>query len=209
MRDVGRCVGLVLGACLVAEAAAGQARDSGEVAAGVDALRREVAGLQLALRHQEERYEAMRGELRAVAEGVTELRNRAAPPVVLPFLSGSPPSTDNVGVSRVAVFAPRLVVDSARQHDIVFLRLKRVEPGAIRPVADLELGSDQLQLDLPLDQNGALYILDWQTSEGTSYNLLLRDGAGGAESLAAPAATVQVKPLQNQGRFIFVGYSVE
>ena len=130
-------------------------------------------------------------------------------PVAQPFLSGPPPSTDAVGVSKVAVFAPRVVVDSARQHDSVFLKVRRVEAGAIRAVADVELGSDQMQVDLPLDQNGALYIVDWQTSEGQTYSLLLRDGSAGTDSSAQPAATVQVKPLQNQGRFLFVGYRVE
>jgi hypothetical protein len=66
------------------------------------------------------------------------------------------------------------------------------------------LPPDAVFADLPIDQNGALYLVEWSTTDGQSYNLVLRDGASGQ-----PAATVPVKPLQNQGRFVFVGYRVE
>ena len=82
----------------------------------------------------------------------------------------------------------------------MFLRVKRVEPGRLQPVGDAELGNDGVAV-LPIDQNGALYVVDWSTSEGHTYDLVLRDGASGQ-----PAATVQVRPLQSQGRFVFVGY---
>ena len=62
----------------------------------------------------------------------------------------------------------------------------------------------EVQTYLPIDQNGALYLVEWSTTDGQSYNLVLRDGASGQ-----PAATVPVKPLQSQGRFVFVGYRVE
>ena len=32
-------------------------------------------------------------------------------------------------------------------------------------------------VDLPIDQSGALYLVEWSTSEGHVYNLVLRDGA--------------------------------
>jgi hypothetical protein len=79
-----------------------------------------------------------------------------------------------------------------------------VEPGALRVLGDLDFTSDQAGVDLPVDQNGALYVLEWSTSEGHTYTLSLRDGASGQT-----AAVVQVKPLQSKGRFIFVGYRVE
>ena len=45
---------------------------------------------------------------------------------------------------------------------------------------------------------------EWQTSEGHSYALVLEDGASGL-----PAATVQVRPQQTKGRFLFVAYRVD
>jgi hypothetical protein len=202
----------LLATLLAPPPARAQARpgDVGDVMAEVLELRRQVAGLHLVLRQRDEMLDGMRKELRGVGDEVQALKERVAPPVALPFLSGPPPSTDSVGVAKVAVFAPRVAVDSARRHDIVFLQVRRVEAGGIRQVADVELGGDVLAADLPIDQNGALYIVDWKTSEGQTYNLLLRDGAGGPEALGGqPAASVQVKPLQSQGRFIFVGYRVE
>jgi hypothetical protein len=71
-------------------------------------------------------------------------------------------------------------------------------------VAEVELTSDAPSVDLPLDQNGALYLVEWLTAEGQTYNLVLRDGASGQ-----PAASAPVKALQAQGRFVFVGYRVE
>ncbi len=205
-------VAAFLATLLAPPPARAQARpgDVGDVMAEVLELRRQVAGLHLILRQRDEMLDGMRKELRGVGDEVLALRERVAPPVALPFLSGPPPSTDSVGVAKVAVFAPRVAVDSARRHDIVFLQVRRVEAGGLRQVADVELGGDVLAADLPIDQNGALYIVDWKTSEGQTYNLLLRDGAGGPDVPGGqPAASVQVKPLQSQGRFIFVGYRVE
>ncbi len=214
MRTLRRVAALALAALLAPALARGQAarnggNDTGEMLAQIQDLRRQVAGLHQTLRQRDEWFDALKKDLGAVGDDVASLKDRVVPPVALPFLSGPPPSSDTVGVAKVAVFAPRIAVDSSRRHDIVFLRVKRVEAGAVKPVAELELGGDQLQIDLPLDQNGALYIVDWQTSEGQTYTLLLRDGSGGPESLAQPAASVQVKPLQSQGRFIFVGYRVD
>ena len=55
-----------------------------------------------------------------------------------------------------------------------------------------------------LDDSGALYVVDWETSEGHVYNLVLRDGAS-----EQPAASVRVHEYQGRGRFAFVGYRVE
>ena len=140
----------------------------------------------------------------ALGEDLGSLKDRLTTSVAGPFLSGPPPSSDAVGVAKVAVFAPRLEIDAARRHDLLQVRVRRVEPGAVRVVGDVDFTSDQPGVDLPVDQNGALYVLEWSTSEGHAYSLSLRDGASGQT-----AAVVQVKPLQSKGRFIFVGYRVE
>jgi hypothetical protein len=46
--------------------------------------------------------------------------------------------------------------------------------------------------------------VEWSTSDGNAYFLQLKDGAS-----AQTVAQVQVKQLQSQGRFIFVGYRVD
>lgn len=102
------------------------------------------------------------------------------------------------------MFAPRLEVDATRRHDTVSLRVRRVEPGSVRVIGDVDFLSDQISVDLPVDQNGALYLVEWSTSEGHAYTLSLRDGASGQT-----AAVAQVKPLQSKGRFIYVGYRIE
>lgn len=201
----------LLMALLAAPLARAQARpgEVNEMLAQIEELRRQVGGLQASLHQRDEWLDTLKKDVGAVGEEVAALKERVASPVALPFLSGPPPSSDVVGVSKVAVFAPRIAVDALHRHDIVFLRVKRVEPGNVRLVAEVELGGDQTQVDLPVDLNGALYVVDWQTSEGQTYNLLLRDGSAGPDSSTQAAATVQVKQLQNQGRFIFVGYRVE
>ena len=144
------------------------------------------------------------------ASGPTEIRlvtrQRTPPPapIAAPFLSGPPPSSDSAGVARVAVFAPRVEVDSQRRHDTVFLRLRRIEAHAVELVAELSLSQDAVAIELPLDKSGSLYVAEWSTSEGHSYTLQLKDGASGQL-----AASAQVKPLQAQGRLIFVGYRLE
>jgi hypothetical protein len=176
------------------------------VATEVGQLRSQVATLAVQLRQRDERIEAMKTDLHGLRDDVLVLRRRPVltPPVAGPFLSGPPASSDAVGVSKVAVFAPRVEAESPRRHDVVTLRVRRVEADSVKAVGDAELTQDAATIDLPLDQNGALYIVEWSTSEGHSYNLVLRDGTSGL-----PAASVQVKPLQSQGRFIFVGYRVE
>lgn len=192
-------IALALG--VAAPAAAEQIED---LAQEVGRLRLQVASLELVLRSREEKIEALGRDVRALAEALSVLREQSAPPVAGPFLSGPPPSSDSVGVAKVAVFLPRVEVDATRRHDVVNLKVRRVEATAIRSAGEVDLATDQTSVDLPLDQNGALYIVEWSTSEGNSYNLVLRDGTSGQA-----AATVQVKPLQNQGRFILVGYRVE
>ena len=177
----------------------------------VTVLRAEMGRLRgemSALEGEKKRWEAgvseLRESMKAVSDGVDVLRDRVATPVAAPFLSAPPPSSDTVGVAKVAVFAPRVEAEAQRRRDIVFLKLKRVEAGQVKLVAEVELPADQAGVDLPLDQNGALYIVEWATSDGNAFNLQLKDGTS-----ALTAAFVQVKNLQSQGRFIFVGYRVE
>jgi hypothetical protein len=186
-----------------------QAPDLGPVIREIQTLQREVIGLGVALKQRDDSLAAMRKDVASMGDEIGALRAKVVVPVAAPFLSGPPPSTDAVGYAKVAVFAPMVVVDSARRHDLVSLHVKRVEAGAIRHVANIDLLGDDFSVALPLDQNGALYIVDWFTSEGQSFSLLLRDGAGGPEDLPQPAATVQVKQLQRQGRFVFVGYRAD
>ena len=142
--------------------------------------------------------------MKVVGDGFEALRERMATTVAGPFLSAPPPSSDLVGVSKVAVFAPRLEAEAQRRRDIVFLKVRRVEAGEVRLVAEVELPADQPGVDLPIDHSGALYIVEWTTSDGNAYALELKDGTS-----TQIVATVQVKQLQSQGRFIFVGYRVE
>lgn len=176
----------------------------GALASEVAQLRSQVAGLEQQLRQRDEKVLEMGRDLRALREEMKGWTRDRPAALSAPFLSAPPPSSDTVGVAKVAVFAPRVEVDSLRRHDIVFLKVRRVEAEGLRAVAEVELGQDVTTVDLPVDQNGALYLVDWSTSEGHSYSLTLKDGASGL-----PVATVQVKQLQSQGRFIFVGYGVE
>ncbi len=145
----------------------------------------------------------VREELKGVRGDVKELKERPQP-VAAPFLAAPPAGSDRLGVARTAVFAPRIDVDSFRRHDTVELKLRRVEATAIRTVAELELTPDVNGIELPIDQNGALYLVEWSTSEGHLYDLVLRDGASGQ-----PLASVPVKEKQSEGRFVLVGYRVE
>jgi hypothetical protein len=174
------------------------------------ALRSEVLRLQTELallrdtqKVRDEFLETVRQELVGVRDDVREMRERPQP-VAAPFLAGPPASSDKLGVARGAVFAPRIEVDSFLRHDTVVLKLRRVEASAVRTVAEVELTPDANGVDLPIDQSGALYIVEWSTSEGHVYNLVLRDGASGQ-----PAASVPVREKQNEGRFVLVGYRVE
>jgi hypothetical protein len=167
-------------------------------------LRAEVSSLRLELFQRTDAVLAMKGDLGALRDEVRSSRERGASSVAAPFLSGPPVPSDLLGVAKTAVFAPRVEADSTRRRDTVTLRVKRIEAGALHKVAEVELTSDAPSVDLPLDQNGALYLVEWLTTEGQTYNLVLKDGASGQ-----PAASAPVKALQAQGRFVFVGYRVE
>jgi hypothetical protein len=169
----------------------------------VSRLQSEVALLQGSLRERNELLGTVRQELVGVREDLRELRDRPQP-VAAPFLAAPPAGSDRLGVAKGAVFAPRVEVDSFLRHDTVVLKLRRVEAAAVRTVAEVELTPDAAGVDLPIDQSGALYLVEWSTSEGHVYNLVLRDGASGQ-----PAASVPVKEKQNEGRFVLVGYRVD
>ena len=185
-------------------ASSGATQEGADLVAEIGRLRGQVAYLEMQLRQRDDAIDGVRKDMRALSEEVGGLNDRIASPLSGPFLAGPPPSSDSVGVAKVAVFAPRIEVDSPRRHDLVSLKIKRIEPGGARVVEETELGTDQLGVDVPIDQNGALYVIDWSTAEGLSYSLQLKDGASGLT-----AATAQVKPLQNEGRFILVGYRID
>ena len=133
------------------------------------------------------------------------VRDRLSLVIATTFLSSPPPSSDVVGVAKVPVFGPRIEAETSRQRDALNLRVKRYDASGLRQGGnDIEVGSGQLQVALPVDQNGALYVVDWWTSEGYTYSVQLRDGAS-----ELPVATVQVRPLQNKGRFFYVAYRLE
>jgi hypothetical protein len=169
----------------------------------VERLQGKVAALETRARQRDDDLDGMKGDLKLVEAGVTELRSRPVTPPSGPFMAGPPPSSDAVGVAKTVVFAPRIEVDTPKRRDIVSVKLRRVEAGGARLIAERELANDE-GLELPIDQNGALYIVEWSTTEGQTYGLLLRDGTSGQT-----AATAQVKVLQTQGRFLFVGDRAE
>jgi hypothetical protein len=183
-------------------AAPAAAQDASSLAAEISHLRGQIAFLESQLRQREQILDGIRKDVKSLADEMS--KDRATSSLSGPFLAGPPPSSDSVGVAKVAVFSPRIEVDSSRRHDLVTLRVKRIEAGGAKTVEETQLGTDQVGVDVPIDQSGALYVVDWSTSEGVSYSLLLKDGASGQT-----AATVQVKPLQNEGRFILVGYRVD
>jgi hypothetical protein len=167
-------------------------------------LKSEVLELRAAVGERDALLGSVRDSLRGLHEGVTELRERPPHPVAVAFLASPPAGSDRLGVARTAVFAPRVEVDSALRHDTVTLRVKRVEATAVKTVAEAELTPDLNGVDLPLDLSGALFLVEWSTSEGHVFNLVLRDGASGQ-----PVASVPVKEKQNEGRFALVGYRLD
>jgi hypothetical protein len=181
----------------------GPAQEADALRSEVMRLRSEVELLQGAVRERESLLGTVREELVGTREGLRELKDRPQP-VAAPFLAAPPPSSDRLGVAKTAVLAPRVEVESFLRHDTVSLKLRRVEAGNVRTVAEVELTPDASGVDLPLDQSGALYLVEWSTSEGHVYNLVLRDGASGQL-----AASVPVKEKQSEGRFALVGYRVD
>jgi len=169
----------------------------------VSRLQSEVAALKGSLAERDALLVTVREELAGVREDLREIRDRPQP-VAAPFLAAPPAGSDKLGVAKGAVLAPRVEVESFLRHDTVVLKLRRVEARAVRTVAEVELTPDASGVDLPIDQNGALYLVEWATAEGHVYNLVLRDGASGQ-----PAASVPVREKQSEGRFVLVGYRVD
>lgn len=165
-------------------------------------LQSKVSALEATTRKRDEALDALKGDLKLIEAGMTELRSRPSIVPSEPFMAAPPPSSDAVGVAKTVVFAPRIEADTTKRRDLVILKVRRVEAGGVQPVGEKELGEEGV--DLPIDQNGALYIVDWSTTEGQTYNLVLRDGTSGQA-----AATAQVRVQQTQGKFIFVGYRAE
>jgi hypothetical protein len=181
----------------------GPVQDADALRSEVTRLQSEVALLRGALSERDSLLGTVREELAGTRADLRELRDRPQP-VAAPFLASPPAGSDRLGVAKGAVLAPRIEVESFLRHDTVVLKLRRVEAAAVRTVAEVELTPDASGADLPIDQSGALYLVEWATSEGHAYNLVLRDGASGQ-----PAASVPVKEKQSEGRFAFVGYRVE
>jgi hypothetical protein len=165
-------------------------------------MRQQIALLEVALRQRAQALDAMAGQVRAVQSDVADIKGRPVPPAS-PFMGGPPPSSDTVGVAKTVVFAPRVEADNTRRRDLVKIRVRRLEAGGSRAVGEVELGSDGF-VELPIDQNGGLYVADWSTTDGQTFTLTLRDGATGQE-----AASAKVQTLQSQGHFLFVGYRLE
>lgn len=175
-----------------------------ELQVEVGRLRAQLIAVEGLVRLREQQLGLLVREVHEMSQDVKALKVPQPQPIAGPFLSGPPQSSDSAGIAKVAVFAPRVEVDSARRHDTVFLKLRRIESESVALIGEAEIGQDGSGADLALDKSGALYVLEWATSDGHSYNLLLKDGASGQT-----AATVTVKPLQAQGRFLFVGYRLE
>jgi hypothetical protein len=180
------------------------AQDASYLRAEVERLEARVAVLDAAVLERDELLASVREQLGAVRQEVQRLRESPPRAPAATFLAGPANGSDRFGVARASVFAPRVEVDSALRHDTIYLTLKRIETTAVRTIAEVELTPDLSGVDLPLDENGALYLVEWETTEGHVYNLVLRDGASGQ-----PAASVTVTEYEGQGLFAFVGYRVE
>src|SRR5262245_33967746 len=128
---------------------------SAQLAGELAFLRGQVLFLQTQIQQRDEAMGNMKTEMHGMAEAVGGLRDRVASPLAGPFLAGPPPSSDSVGVAKVAVFAPKVEVDASQRHDVVLLKVRRIEAGASRPVGEVELGTDTNSVDLPPDQYGA------------------------------------------------------
>ncbi len=195
----------MLAFALVALAAAQQVPSSeGEIPARVLAdvrgLRLQVAALEVQLKVAAERLDQLRDDGAELRTGLAEIKAKIQDPTAIPFMSAPPESSATVGVAKTVVFAPRIEADPVRRRDSVNMTVRRVESSGSRPVGEAVL-SGETSVPLPLDRNGALYVVEWSTVDGQTFDLLLRDGVTGQV-----AATVQVRPLQSQGRFLFVGY---
>ncbi len=172
-------------------------------------LRGELHTLSAALEQRDKTLTAMQAELAKAGADLAAMRANLSELAALPvtataFLVSPPHGADALGVAKAMLFEPRLQLESARRHDTLFVKLRRIEPGVVELLAELELGASDSQLTLPIDRNGALYAVEWSTEEGFTFALSLQDGAS-----EQTAASVQVRPLQNRGRFLFVGARLE
>ena len=179
-------------------------QDAQALRSEVGRLEARVAVLSAAVQERDELLGTVREQLDGVRHELAQLREHPPRDIAAAFLASPANGSDRLGVARAAVFAPRVEVDSSLRHDTVYLTVKRIEPTTVTTIAEVELSPDQNGVDLPLDDSGALYVVDWETSEGHVYNLVLRDGAS-----EQPAASVRVHEYQSRGRFAFVGYRVE
>jgi len=173
---------------------------SSRVLADVRGLRQQVAVLEAQLRETAQRLDRLRDDTAEVQAGVGEIKAKIQDPAAIPFMTAPPESSATVGVAKTVVFTPRIEADPVRRRDTVTLTVRRMESSGSRAVGETTLGGET-SVPLPLDRSGALYVVEWSTVDGQSFDLLLRDGITGQV-----AATVQVRPLQSQGRFLFVGY---
>jgi hypothetical protein len=178
-------------------------QDTGYYRAEMERIEARVAALDAAVAERDGLLATVRDELGAVRQEVKQLRQTPPRAPAATFLAGPANGSDRFGVARASVFAPR-VEDSALRHDTVYLTLKRIETTAVKTIGEVELTPDLNGVDLPLDENAALYLVEWETTEGHVYNLVLRDGASGQ-----PAASVTVTEYESRGLFVFVGYRVE
>jgi len=190
---------LILAMALAPQATAS---DVAALQAELERLRGTVSALERKARERDDALDGLKGDLKAVESGIAELRSRPVTPPSGPFMAAPPPSSDAVGVAKTVVFAPRIEADTLKRRDLVTVKVRRVDAGGVQFIGEREVGEEGV--DLPIDQNGALYIVDWSTTEGPTYNLVLRDGTSGQA-----AATAQVGIRQTQGKFIFVGYRAE
>jgi hypothetical protein len=187
---------------LVAPQTPAPAPEISALQAELQRLQSSVTALETKLRQRDDALDALTADLKTVQAGVTDLRSRPVTPPSGPFMAAPPPSSDAVGVAKTVVFAPRVEADTLKRRDLVILKVRRVDASGVQLIGERELGEEAV--DLPIDQNGALYIVDWSTTEGPTYNLVLRDGTN-----SLTAATAQVRVQQTQGKFIFVGYRAE
>jgi hypothetical protein len=198
----------MLALALLLLAAPQDARAANEsMAAELRALQGHLAAMRLELLQRMVVLEAARDEAREEQRGLRqELRalREGASSAAAAFLAAPPEGSDLLGVGRTIVLSPRIEAESARRRDTVTLRLRRLETGGAVKVAELSLVPDEDGVEVPIDRAGALYVVDWSTSEGHTFTLHLKDGASGRT-----VTTVPVKPLQAQGRFVFVGVAID
>ena len=190
---------LALVVLLAAEERAGHAA----VLAEMREMRQQIALLEIALRERARVLDLMAGQVRAVQSDVADIKGgRCRRPAR--SWAGRRPRRTRSGSRRRSCSRRALEADNTRRRDLVKIRVRRLEASGSRPVGgEVELGADGF-VDLPIDQNGGLYVADWSTTDGQTFTLILRDGATGQE-----AASAKITTLQSQGSFLFVGYRLD